>query len=189
MGLASLASTLYSIQSRKNVPLRTAFSMMVREDLATRFSVFNLVKTVTKSEFLATVAHAKYGKKTPLQRQEEKEKEKERLIQEKKEERTRRFEQFTAASIGALKRRVDLLASITEKNNQLINSIYNDIGYSKKQRKLNKFKNNKEKLKKKRKKLRLRPKRKLLKLPKRRLKKIKKRKMQTRPSKRRIKNR
>jgi len=137
MGLASLASTLYSIQSRKNVPLRTAFSMMVREDLATRFSVFNLVKTVTKSEFLATVAHAKYGKKTPLQKEEEKEKEKQKQIELKKQQRLQKFERFTANSIGYLNRKVILLETITQKNTELITSIYNDLGYFKGQRKVN----------------------------------------------------
>ena len=73
MSLASIATNLYTIQSRKNVPLKTAFSMMIREDMAMRFSVYNLVRIITKSEFLATVAQTAYGKRTPLQKMQDEE--------------------------------------------------------------------------------------------------------------------
>jgi hypothetical protein len=137
MGLASLASTLYSIQSRKNIPLRTAFSMMVREDLATRFSVFNLTKTITKSEFLATLAHAKFGSLTPMQKMEEQEKKKAAALALKKEKRLEKFQRFTVGSIAGLNNKINMLSAITEKNTGLINSLYNDLGYFKNQRSIN----------------------------------------------------
>lgn len=137
MGLATLASTLYSIQSRKNVPLTTAFSMMIREDMATRFSVFNITKYITKSEFVATLAHAKFGKKTPIQRAEYEQKQKEMEAEKKRELKLEKFQRFTASSVGALNRKINLIAAVTEKNTGLINSLYNDLGYFKGQRKIN----------------------------------------------------
>ena len=76
MTIASVAQDLYTIQSRKNVPFKTAASILLREELAARFSVYNIVKIVTKSSLLATIAQAKYGKQTPEQKaQMDKEKE------------------------------------------------------------------------------------------------------------------
>jgi len=130
MSLAAIASQLYTIQQKKNVPLRTAFSMMVREDLAMRFSVYNLTRIITKSEFLATVAQTAFGERTPLQRRQDE-------AEMKKEAQEKKFKQFTALSIGNLNKKINLLASITERNTALINGIYGELGAFRMQRRMN----------------------------------------------------
>lgn len=130
MSIAAVASQLYTIQQKKNVPLRTAFSMMVREDLAMRFSIYNLTRIITKSEFLATVAQTAFGERTPLQKKQD-------AAEQKKNEQEKRFKQFTAVSIGNLNRKINLLASITERNTALINGIYGELGAFRMQRRMN----------------------------------------------------
>lgn len=121
MSISSLASQLYSIKSRKNVPLTSAFASMVREDLAARLSVYNLVRIITRSEFLATVAQAKYGKRTPLEREEE-------TREKKKAVADAKFRQFTASSIANLNNRVNGLVAITQRNTALIANLYGELG-------------------------------------------------------------
>jgi hypothetical protein len=121
MSLTALASKLYTIKSRKNVPLSSAFGMMLREDLAMRLSVYNLVKITTRSEFLATVAQAKYGKKTPLEREEEAQEKKRRMADQK-------FKQFTVGSIANLNNKINTLTAITERNTALIANLYSELG-------------------------------------------------------------
>jgi len=130
MSISAIAAQLYTIQSKKNVPLKTAFGMMVREDLAMRFSVYNLAKIITKSEFLATVAQTAFGARTPLQRKQD-EAEQNKEIQEK------RFKQFTASSITNLSNKINLLAGITERNTALISGIYSELGAFRMQRRMN----------------------------------------------------
>jgi hypothetical protein len=130
MSIAAIASQLYTIQQKKNVPLRTAFSMMVREDLAMRFSIYNLTRIVTKSEFLASVAQTAFGERTPLQKKQD-------AAELKKAEQEKRFKQFTAVSIGNLNKKINLLASITERNTALINGIYGELGAFRMQRRMN----------------------------------------------------
>mgnify|MGYP000055607110 FL=1 len=121
MTIASVAQDLYTIQSRKNVPFKTAASILLREELAARFSVYNIVKIVTKSSLLATIAQAKYGKQTPEQKaQMDKEKE--------QQQRSALFQRYTLSSIANLNRRLTLLSSIVERNNQLVTNLYNEIG-------------------------------------------------------------
>ena len=121
MSITALASKLYTIKSRKNVPLTSAFGTMVREDLAMRLSVYNLVRIVTRSEFLATVAQAKYGKRTPLEREEE-------AREKKKVAADAKFRQFTAVSIANLNNRINGLVAITERNTALIANLYGELG-------------------------------------------------------------
>lgn len=121
MSITALASKLYTIKSRKNVPLTSAFGTMVREDLAMRLSVYNLVRIVTRSEFLATVAQAKYGKQTPLEREEA-------SREKKKAEADAKFKQFTAGSIANLNNRINGLVAITERNTALIANLYGELG-------------------------------------------------------------
>ena len=129
MSISTIAAELYTIQAKKNVPLKTAFSMIVREDLAMRFSVYNLTKIITKSEFLATVAQTAFGKRTPIQKQQDKQ-------QEEKEKAENDFKRFTTASIATLNRRIGLLASITERNSQLISNLYSELGAARMQRRM-----------------------------------------------------
>lgn len=129
MSLASIATNLYTIQSRKNVPLKTAFSMMVREDMAMRFSVYNLVKLITKSEFLATVAQTAYGKRTPLQKAQDEE-------DRKKEMNDKKFKVYTQVTFARINNRLNLLTSISERNSQLIMNLYSELGYFRGQRKV-----------------------------------------------------
>jgi hypothetical protein len=130
MSISAIAAQLYTIQSKKNVPLKTAFGMMVREDLAMRFSVYNLAKIITKSEFLATVAQTAFGARTPLQRKQDE-------AEQKKEIQEKRFKQFTASSIANLSNKINLLAGITERNTALISGIYSELGAFRMQRRMN----------------------------------------------------
>lgn len=129
MSLSAIASQLYTIQTRKKIPLNTAFKLMVREDLAMRFSVYNLARIVTKSEFIATVAQAAFGQRTPLQRKQDEQ-------EAKKEKADKRFKQFTATSIASLNRKITLLANITERNTALISGIYSELGAFRTQRRM-----------------------------------------------------
>jgi len=121
MSITALASKLYTIKSRKNMPLSSAFVTMVREDLAMRLSVYNLVRIVTRSDFLATVAQAKYGKQTPLEKEEAAREKKQRLAEMK-------FKQFTTSSITNLNNRINGLSAITERNTALIANLYAELG-------------------------------------------------------------
>lgn len=129
MSLASIATNLYTIQSRKNVPLKTAFSMMIREDMAMRFSVYNLVRIITKSEFLATVAQTAYGKRTPMQKAQDEE-------DRKREMNDQKFKVYTQVTFGRINNRLNLLTSIAERNSQLIMNLYSELGYFRGQRKV-----------------------------------------------------
>ena len=122
MSIASVAQDLYTIQSKKNVSLKTAASILLREELAARFSVYNIVKIVTKSSLLATIAQAKYGKPTPEQKKQQEE-------EKKDKDRSVLFQRYTLSSIANLNRRVGLLANIVDRNNQLISNLYNEIGH------------------------------------------------------------
>ena len=121
MTIASVAQDLYTIQSKKNVPFKTAASILLREELAARFSVYNIVKIVTKSTLLATIAQSKYGKGTPEQIKQQ---------NQEKEERKKSvlFQRYTLSSIANLNRRVGLLTSIVDRNNQLISNLYSELG-------------------------------------------------------------
>lgn len=123
MSFSSVASQLYNIKSRKNVNFSTAFGLMVREELAARTSVFNLVKIATGSTLLATILQSKYGKRTPIEREEDKER-------NKQAEQDKRFKMFTASSIANLSKRISLAEEITKRNTAMILNLYNDIGYS-----------------------------------------------------------
>jgi hypothetical protein len=131
MSLADLSSRLYTIKSRRNVPFSSAFASMIREDLAMRYSVFNIIRSVTGSEILAQVAEAKYGFKTPLQRDEER-KGKLKQTQEK------RFKKFTADSLVTLNNKINTLSSLTQRNTALIENLYNDLGSFRYQKKFTK---------------------------------------------------
>ena len=131
MSLADLSSKLYTIKSRKNLPLSAAFVSMVREDLAMRYSVFNIVKSLTGSELIAQVAQSKYGKLTPQQQKEESENRKKATIE-------KRFKKFTVDSLVTLNNKLNTLTSITERNTVLIENLYNDLGSFRTQRKFTK---------------------------------------------------
>jgi len=130
MSISSIASQLYTIQSKKNVPLKTAFSMMVREDLAMRFSVYNLAKIITKSDFIASVAQTALGSRTPLQKKQDEQ-------ELRKEKQNKKFQQFTVNSVVNLNKKINLLAAITERNTALINGIYGELGAFRMQRRMN----------------------------------------------------
>lgn len=131
MSLADLSSKLYTIKSRKNVNFSTAFASMVREDLAMRYSVFNIVKAISGSELLAQVAEAKYGFKTPMQREEEA-REKRKTLQEQ------RFRKFTTNSLVTLNNKINTLSALTQRNTTLIENLYNDLGSFRHQKKFTK---------------------------------------------------
>lgn len=130
MSISRIAAQLYTVQARRKVPLRTAFSMIVREDLAMRFSVYNLVKTLTRSDFLATVAQTAYGKRTPMQKMQDREERQQADSQQK-------FKRFTAASIANLNKRLDILTGITERNTALISNLYSELGAGRTYRRIN----------------------------------------------------
>ena len=131
MSLADLSSKLYTIKSRKNIPLSNAFVSMIREDLAMRYSVFNIVKSLTGSELIAQVAQSKYGKLTPQQQKEDTENRKKATLE-------KRFKKFTVDSIVTLNNKINTLTSITERNTVLIENLYNDLGSFRTQRKFTK---------------------------------------------------
>lgn len=128
MSLATLASKLYTVKSRKNLSFNSAFSSMVREDLAMRFSVFNITKAITGSDFIAAVMQSKYGKLTPIEKEE-------KTLEKKKTAQEKRFKQFTVNSIVTLNNKITTLTAITERNSALILNLYNDLGFFKNQRK------------------------------------------------------
>ena len=130
MSIGSVASQLYTIQIREKVPLGTAFTMLVREDLAMRFSVYNIAKIITKSDLIASALQAVYGKKTPLQKKEE-EREK------RKEEQEQLFKRFALSSITGLRKQVNALANVSKRNTELISGIYNELGAFRSQRRMN----------------------------------------------------
>lgn len=130
MSIGSVASQLYTIQIREKVPLGTAFTMLVREDLAMRFSVYNIAKIITKSDLIASALQAAFGKKTPLQKKEE-EREK------RKEEQEQLFKRFTLSSITGLRKQVNALANVSKRNTELISGIYNELGAFRTQRRMN----------------------------------------------------
>lgn len=123
MSIQSIATELYSLKSRKNISLSSAFSTMLREELAARLSVYNLVRTVTRSPLLATIAQYKFGGLTPLQKQEAEEEQKAKKSEMK-------FRQITATSIARLNRKINTLAAITQQNSYLIQSLYDELGGS-----------------------------------------------------------
>ena len=129
MSISSIATELYNIQSKKKVPLKTAAAMMLREELSARFSVYNLVRIVTKSEFLATVARIKYGERTPMQKQQDKE-------DQEKEQTELKFKKFTLSSFSSINRKIALLSNITQRNTELINGLYNELGAFRGQRRI-----------------------------------------------------
>ena len=103
--------------------------MMVREDMAMRFSVYNLVRIITKSEFLATVAQTAYGKRTPLQKMQDEE-------DRKREMNDQKFKVYTQVTFGRINNRLNLLTSIAERNSQLIMNLYSELGYFRGQRRV-----------------------------------------------------
>ena len=129
MSISAIASQLYTIQSKRNVPLKTAFSMIVREDLAMRFSVYNLAKIITKSEFIATIAQTAFGKRTPLQKKQDD-------AELRRENQNQQFKQFTANSLATLNKKINLLTAITERKTSLINGIYGELGAFRMQRRM-----------------------------------------------------
>lgn len=131
MSLAALSSKLYTIKSRKNLPLSAAFTSMIREDLAMRYSVFNIVKSITGSELIATIAQAKYGKRTPIEREEQR-------LENKKISADKKFKQFTVNSLVSLNNKINMLNALTERNLTLIENLYRDLGNFKNQKKFTK---------------------------------------------------
>lgn len=130
MSIGSIATRLYQIQSNRNISILGASIQMMRENLAIKFSLYNMVRSLTKSDFLATVAQIKFGNLTPQQKREKK-------AEEEVKTENQRFKRFTIGSINNLSRKIDTLTSITERNTELISTIVSDLGYFKGQRKIN----------------------------------------------------
>jgi len=130
MSISAIAAQLYTIQSRKNLPLSTAINAMVREDLAMRFSVYNLAKIITKSDFIATVAQTAFGSRTPMQKKQDE-------VELRKQQIEKKFKQFTVSSITSLTRKIDLLSSITQRNTALISNVYSELGAFRMQQRIN----------------------------------------------------
>ena len=121
MSLVNLASKIYTVKSRKNLSASAAFTSLIREDLAMRFSVFNITKVLSGSEFIANILQSKYGKLTPIQKEEA-------AAEKKKLSKEKRFKQFTVNSIVNLNNKISTLTALTEKNTALILNLYNDLG-------------------------------------------------------------
>lgn len=128
MSFASLSSKLYTIKSRKNTSTSDAFISMVREDMAMRYSVYSMAKSLTGSDFFASVLESKYGKSTPLERQEEQNR-------KKASEKEKKFKQYTVESLVRLNNKINTLVNLTERNTALILNLYNDLGTFRNQRK------------------------------------------------------
>lgn len=128
MSFASLSSKLYTIKSRKNTSISDAFISMIREDMAMRYSVYSMAKSLTGSDFFASVLESKYGKSTPLERQEEQNR-------KKASEKEKKFKQYTVESLVRLNNKINTLVSLTERNTALILNLYNDLGTFRNQRK------------------------------------------------------
>ena len=125
MSLKSVASKLNSSYNSftpsRSVSVTGALVESLKFNLRFRFSLLGMVASLTKSDSLYNIAQQRYVDRADVNRV--------------KEESA--FKSNVVNSVSALSRQISLLESVTEKNSAMINMIVNDLGYFKRQRKIN----------------------------------------------------
>ena len=125
MSLKSVASKLNSSYNSftpsRSVSVTGALVESLKFNLRFRFSLLGMVASLTKSDSLYNIAQQRYVDRADVNRV--------------KEESS--FKSNVVNSVSALSRQISLLESVTEKNSAMINMIVNDLGYFKRQRKIN----------------------------------------------------
>ena len=122
MAIADVASRLYSSSAYRNTPVIKALADSVKMNLRFRFSLVGMAAALTGSQTLYQIAQQKY-----LITDEEKKQAKQEI----------KFKNYVVRSISTLSKQVSLIESIVEKNSLMINAIASDLGYFKRQRKIN----------------------------------------------------
>lgn len=122
MSIADVASRLYSSSAYRNTPVIKALADSVKMNLKFRFSLVGMAAALTGSQTLYQIAQQKY-----LITDEERKQAKEEI----------HFKKYVVSSISTLSKQVALIESIVEKNSLMINAIASDLGYFKRQRKIN----------------------------------------------------
>lgn len=125
MSLKSVASKLNSSYNSftpsRSMSVTGALVESLKFNLRFRFSLLGMVASLTKSDSLYNIAQQRYVDRADVNRV--------------KEESS--FKSNVVNSVSALSRQISLLESVTEKNSAMINMIVNDLGYFKRQRKIN----------------------------------------------------
>lgn len=118
---SKLNSSYNSFTPSRSVSVTGALLESLKFNLRFRFSLLGMVASLTKSNSLYNIAQQRYVDRADVNRI--------------KEESS--FKSNVVNSVSALSRQINILESITEKNSAMINMIVNDLGYFKRQRKIN----------------------------------------------------
>ena len=125
MSLKSVASKLNSSYNSftpsRSMSVSGALVESLKFNLRFRFSLLGMVASLTKSNSLYNIAQQRYVDRADVDRA--------------KEESS--FKSNVINSVSALSRQISLLESVTEKNSAMISMIINDLGYFKRDRKIN----------------------------------------------------
>jgi hypothetical protein len=126
MALSDVTAQIISMQSSsRGAPLSKVLKDTVRQRLQSTIIIYRLVKAITRSDTLASIAERKYGLFKPDER------DKQRDTSEQK------FKGYTVSSISQLQKQINTLTVATERNSALISTIMNDIGYFRGSRRVN----------------------------------------------------
>ena len=135
MSLSSLSKSMLSATSIKNVKSDTARAKMSVEEMKIRTSALGIVQLLTKSKTLDTYLNAK------IRKQEGEKKSKEDIARAELEKKSRdtefQFKAYTLRTLNGLRRKMDIVGSIAERNSKLVENLVNDIGRSKRGKKIN----------------------------------------------------
>ena len=118
---SKLNSSYNSFTPSRSMSVTGAMLESLKFNLRFRFSLLGMAASLTKSNSLYNIAQQRYVDRADVNRV--------------KEESS--FKSNVVNSVSALSRQISLLESVTEKNSAMINMIANDLGYFKRQRKIN----------------------------------------------------
>jgi hypothetical protein len=121
--LSNLNNSYNSFTPTRNMSVTGALVESLKFNLRFRFSVLGMITALTKSSTLYNVAQQRYIDRKDADRIKE----------------DLSFKGNVASSVSALARQVDLLQSVVEKNSYMINMMVNDLGYFKRQKRINFF--------------------------------------------------
>jgi hypothetical protein len=119
--VSKLNSSYNSFTPSRSMSVTGAMLESLKFNLRFRFSLLGMVASLTKSSTLYNIAQQRYVDRKDTDRVEEE----------------TSFKTNVVNSVAALSRQVSLLQSVTEKNSAMINMIVNDLGYFKRERKIN----------------------------------------------------
>jgi Phage tail lysozyme len=133
MSISALTSSLLSANSIRNMNIDTARAKMSVEEMRIRSSSVGLLQILARSKILDSYINAKAkaaaGKDPLLKAQFE--------LDKDNRQAEFQFKAFTVKSLNGLKRKVDLLTSISERNSRLVEHVYNEMGKYKSDKKIN----------------------------------------------------